>query len=200
MPNYRRYGIRFYLSGQIAVAAILAAALGVRASPPQTDKGTFSTYEGHLGEKVTPLNLMHKSFAEALLDISYSYHVPLAFEYVDRQSVTKPLGFVLGHATIRSAFEALIQRQPEYRVSFHGGVVDVFSPKARANTSNLLNRTVPKFDVAGADLGLVGGMLQGTLLNSIGPPRGFGGSFAGVGGPQVAVHARNRRVYQSLQK
>lgn len=182
-----------------AVVVLLATVAGVGETPPSGVQ-PLARYTATLGHPIPGLDEIRKTFVEALLDIAYRYRVPFALEYVDRGAATKPLGFVVSRATVRTAIKALVRSRPEYSVTFSGGIVDVYSPRARADRSNFLNTEIPRFDSPSADLALVGGMLYGAVLNTIGPPTGFGGSFAGTGGPQVAIHARGLKVFEILNR
>jgi hypothetical protein len=43
--------------------------------------------------------------------------------------------------------EAIVKKDQQYRVSFSNGVVDIFSPGAREDRSNLLNKVLKDFSV-----------------------------------------------------
>ena len=43
--------------------------------------------------------------------------------------------------------EAIVKQDQQYRVSFSNGIVDVFSPRARDDPSNLLNKVLKDFSV-----------------------------------------------------
>jgi hypothetical protein len=43
--------------------------------------------------------------------------------------------------------EAIVKQDQQYSVSFSSGVVDIFSPRAREDRSNLLNKVLKDFSV-----------------------------------------------------
>src|ERR1700686_3080477 len=49
--------------------------------------------------------------------------------------------------SLREMVEAIVKQDQEYRVSFSNGVVDIFSPRAREDRSNLLNKVLKDFSV-----------------------------------------------------
>jgi hypothetical protein len=66
--------------------------------------------------------------------------MPMALEYVDRDATTRPLNLQFHNESVRRILEGIIRQAPEFRISFAEGLVDIFAPQRREDTSNLLNR------------------------------------------------------------
>jgi hypothetical protein len=49
--------------------------------------------------------------------------------------------------SFRGIVEAIVKESPQYRVSFSNGIVDIFSPLAREDSYNLLNKVMTDFSV-----------------------------------------------------
>lgn len=78
--------------------------------------------------------------------------------------------------------------------------MDVYAPKARDDTSNLLNQTIKEFGVAGVDTHEADHALFRMLAHQLTPRRSVVGNLAiGQWGPtKISVHMRNAKVYEIL--
>ena len=72
----------------------------------------------------------------------------------------QPRSLRRGHSSLefhnksfRGIVEAIVKEDPQYRVSFSNGIVDIFSPMAREDSSNLLNRIIKDFSVTEMETG-----------------------------------------------
>ncbi|MDE3179852.1 MAG: hypothetical protein KGM47_09345 [Acidobacteriota bacterium] len=156
------------------------------------------TFQQKLQAHMTMIDARRCTFVQGLLEVALKANLPLALEYVDQNAAEKPLGIVLPKGTARRTIEAIVRMLPEYRVSFTEGLVDVYSPEARANRSNLLNEVIPQFQVEHMDVAVVGSMLYDALGSLMQPRVSFAHSVAGAGGPPVSVDVQHMRVYQIL--
>jgi hypothetical protein len=140
-----------------------------------------------------------KPLIGALLDILYRYRLPAGIEYVDADAVRKPLNVSLRNSTVKDALLALVQQSAEYHLDFSSGLVEVYSPRARADRSSMFNIVIRNFHVKDADPGVAGFQLFGSLSTTLRPDEGFGGSFGPVGDSRkVTLHLHNTKVYEIL--
>jgi hypothetical protein len=95
---------------------------------------------------------------------------------------------------------AIILQFPEYRVSFADGLVDIYSPTARDDPSDLLNKIIGNFAVTELDTHRADMELFCALAREIVPPSGCGGSIAvgQWGALRVTVHLQRAKVYEIL--
>ncbi|MGH9432214.1 MAG: hypothetical protein ACRD3T_11800 [Terriglobia bacterium] len=137
---------------------------------------------------------------QVLVRTAFEYQLPFAMEYVDRDAVRTRPRLKLPAVTVQQRIESIVGLMPGFRVSFSNGLVDVYSPIARSDPSNLLNSVLPEFKVRHLDAGLASPAVFGDLVALVNPGTGSGGSFAGVGGPSVTIDAHNIRVYEALNR
>lgn len=164
------------------------------------ESGVPTSFEKGLHKQISIFDARQGSFVQNLLRIVYRFQLPLALEYINRQAVSEPSGIVLRGVTARQAIEALVQRLPEYRVSFSKGLVDKYSPKARADNSNLLNAIIPRLDVSHMDAAMASEMVFDALAAATGSRGPIFHSVAGAGGKPVTIRVRQMKVYEILNK
>jgi DNA-binding FadR family transcriptional regulator len=82
-----------------------------------------------------------------VIELAYEYQVPMAIEYAGREATTRPINLEFHNKSLREMVEAIVKQDQQYRVSFSDGVVDIFSPRAREDRSNLLNKVLKDFSV-----------------------------------------------------
>lgn len=159
-----------------------------------------TTFEDKINARVELFDASNRTLVANLIDLAYSHNLPLGIEYIDKKALTQPIGLVLRNESIQGILIALVQQVPEYKVTFSGGVVDVYAPKAREDTSNLLNKTIKNFGVSELDTTRADMELFCALSREVLPSGGCGGSIAtGQWGPKrVSVHLRNATVYEIL--
>src|SRR3984893_10964191 len=71
----------------------------------------------------------------------------MAIEYAGREATTRPINLEFHNKSLREMVEAIVKQDQQYRVSFSDGIVDIFSPRAREDRSNLLNQVLKDFSV-----------------------------------------------------
>jgi hypothetical protein len=133
-----------------------------------------------------------------LVDLAYEYELPMGIEYLDREAATQPINLELRNESVRGILLAIVQQVPEYKVSFSDGVVDVYVPKMREDSSNLLNKVIKNFAVSELDTRRADMELLCALTREVIPSGGCGGSIAiGQWGPlKITVHVHNAKVYE----
>lgn len=159
-----------------------------------------SAFERKLETKVDRFDAAGRTLVANLLDLAYEYELPIGLEYLDRDAVTRPITLQLRDDSVRGLLVALVQQDPEYRVSFSDGLVDIYSPKARDDPSNLLNKPIKEFAVTDMDTHRADMELLCELAREAVPAGGCGGSIAvGQWGPlRITVHLHNSKVHEIL--
>ncbi|MGH9453666.1 MAG: hypothetical protein ACRD2O_06805 [Terriglobia bacterium] len=179
------------------LALVLSSSLAVAAARGRSKSLSFQErLRSHVaaldGTKVIPI--------QALVHTAFEHQLPFALEYIDRDAVKVQPQLKLPAATVRQRIGSLVGLVPGFRVSFANGLVDVYSPAARADSSNLLNVVLHRFTVQHLDAGLAAhGVRDGLVAQIANEPGGFA-SIAGVAGPPVTIDARDIRVYEVLNR
>ena len=137
-----------------------------------------------------------RTLVDSAIEFTYKYQVPMAIEYADWEATKRPLDLEFHKRSFREIVEVIVKEDPQYRVSFSNGIVDIFSPIAREDSSNLLNKIVKDFSVTEMETRLADFQLFCALVQSA----GCTGSLAvGQWDPlRITLHMHNARVYEIL--
>lgn len=137
-----------------------------------------------------------RTLADSVIELAYKYQVPTAIEYAGRDATTRPLNLAFHDKSFREIVELIVKEDPEYRVSFSGGIVDIFSPRAREDSSNLLNKVIKDFSVTQMETRSADFQLFCLLVQS----GACAGSLAtGQWDPlRITLHMHNAKVYEIL--
>ena len=169
--------------------------------PPLFEKQAVkgSSFESRLDSRIGHFKITNQTLVAIVLDLAYDLQLPTGIEYIDHDAMTRPINLELQNESVRGILVAIVQQVPEYRVSFSDGVVDVYAPKAREDTSNLLNKTIKNFGVSGLDTTSADVELFCALSREV-LSGGCGGSVAkGQLGPlRITIHLQNAKVYEIL--
>ena len=159
-----------------------------------------SLFERKIGKSVERFDTSGRPLIASVLDLAYKYELPTALEYVDREITTRTKDLQFHHESVRAILAAIIQQIPEYRVSFSGGIVDIYAPKAREDASNLLNKVIKDFAVTDLDTHQADFELFCALAREVGPSGGCSGSIAlGQWAPlKITLHMQNAKTYEIL--
>jgi hypothetical protein len=158
-----------------------------------------SLFAKKLNTRVEKFDTSGRTLIQSVVDLVFEYHLPTAIEYADREASTRKLNLQFHDESVRSILESIIQQDSEYRVNFEEEIVDIFSPKAREDPSNLFNKAVHNFEVTQVDTH----QADAELLCALGREAGSGacgGSLAIGQWPQVKItlQLQNAKVYQVL--
>jgi hypothetical protein len=141
-----------------------------------------------------------RSMAELSVQMAYRYELPMAIEYLDRDSLRKPLHLKMRNQSVRQLIAAIAGSLPEYRVDFSQGLVDIYSPTARSDAANPFNKVIHRYGVEGLDTHYADAQLLCALGRQTNPHSGCGGSIAPGqwGDLKITLHIENKRVYEIL--
>jgi hypothetical protein len=170
--------------------------------PPLFEKQAVqgSSFESKLNSRIGHFKISGETLVAIVLDLAYEFQLPTGIEYVDHEATTRPINLELNNESVRGILLAIVQQVPEYKVSFSNGVVDVYLPKAREDSSNLLNKPIKNFAISELDTGEANMELFCALSHEVTPSGGCFGSIAiGQWGPlRITVHLENAKVYEIL--
>ena len=158
-----------------------------------------SLIEQRLDKRVARFDTSGRSLVATVVDLAFAYQLPTAIEYADHDATTRPLNLQFRGESVREILKTIIRQFPEYGVSFSGGIVDVFAPKAREDTSNLLNTVIRNFAALQVDTHEADFQLFCAVSREVGS-QACGGSLAiGQWGPaKVSLHLQNAKAYEVL--
>jgi hypothetical protein len=158
-----------------------------------------ASFEQKTNKLVSGFNTCGRTMVDSVIDLAYEYQVPMAIEYVDREATTRPINLEFHHKSLREMVDAIVKQDQQYRVSFSNGVVDIFSPRAREDRSNLLNKVLKDFSVTEMETREADFQLFCAVAQAAGS-QGCGGSLAvGQWEPfRITLHLRNARTYEIL--
>ena len=170
----------------------------MRASDEQ--RQSVPTFATRLNKPILRFQASGRTLIAVVLDLAYEYGLPTALEYVDSAASTRPLDLNFAKASPREILTQVIASYPEYRVSFSAGVVNIYSPAARADRSNLLNLVVKDFSVAHADTHRADFELFCEVIRQQHAGDACSGSVAtGQWGPKkISLQLRGAKVYEIL--
>ncbi len=182
--------------------AILAAFRAPRAAT-SSDRGG-STHRTTLTEKlqlpVPAFDSGGRPMVDIVLDLAYQYQLPLGLQYADEAAVHRKINVKLQNHDLRNVLSTVISRLPEYKMTVGNGLIQIFSPKGRAEASNLLNTRIPDFEVHAVDTHEASADLACSLARQINPRIAcFLSLVPGQWGPlNVTLHMHNAKVHEIL--
>jgi hypothetical protein len=160
----------------------------------------MSDFQQKTQSRVERFSTSGRTLVDSVIDLAYEYQVPMAIEYADWEATKRPLNLEFHEKSFRGIVEAIVREDPQYRVSFSNGIVDIFSPMAREDASNLLNRIMKDFSVTEMETRLADYQLFCAVVVQAAGSGGCGGSLAvGQWDPlRITLHMHNARVYEIL--
>ena len=156
-------------------------------------------FEQKIDNLVERFSTSGRTLVDSVVELAYKYQVPMAIEYADREATTRPLNFDFHNKSFRGIVEAITKEDPQYRVSFSNGIVDIFSPMAREDSSNLLNTVMKDFSVTEMETRLADSQLFCALVQSVASGGCAGSSAVGQWEPlRITLHMHTAKVYEIL--
>ena len=198
-----RRGVPVGLIGKlICVSALWLPTLSAQGVPHHKETVQLprvASFEQKTDKLVERFNTCGRTLFDSVIELAYDYQVPMAIEYADRDAATKPINLEFHNKSLREMVEAIVKQDQQYRVSFSDGVVDIFSPRAREDRSNLLNKVLKDFSVTEMETRKADFQLFCAVVQAAGSG-GCGGSLAvGQWDPlRITLHLHNARVYEIL--
>src|SRR6266481_2663318 len=154
-----RHAARVFVSTVCCLTAVSATFVNPLASNTEPTQATI--FEHKLNTRVARFDTSGRTLVTSLIDLAYEYELPMGIEYLDRKAATQPINLELGNESVRGILLAFIQQVPEYKVSFSDGVLDVYAPKAREDSTHPLHNAIQISPVAkGLSLRTVSGQLS----------------------------------------
>ncbi len=185
-----------------AVPALIIFALIIYAGSGATSRGDQQAMSlSHLlTVRIQEFGGGNASMAHNLVHLAYSRHLPIALEYIDHAALAGHPTPRLRGVTVGEALRTIVAVCPEYSVDVSHGVVEIYSPLARRDGSNLLNTIIPRFTLTNLDAGVASAALLDAVFAHRRPGMSVAHSVAGVGGERLSLSVMNMPVYAILNK
>jgi hypothetical protein len=183
----------------IVLASVLVAPLRIQGALGQ-QRHRRPPYENRLDAVVEVFDSGGQTLAQNFLSLAYRYDLPMGVEYLDRAAVSEPLHLQLRGKSVREILSSLVAQVPEYRVTFSGGIVQLYSPQARGDPSNLLNAVIDDFHVSEMDPQVASAAVFEALVHKVAPTTSIVESTAlgTLGPPTLTLRLNKSRVYEIL--
>jgi hypothetical protein len=177
----------------------ILSAQSVRPSTPKVQLPRVSGFEQKTNSLIKRFSTSGRTLVNSVIDLAFKYQVPMAIEYADREATTRPLNLEFHNKSLRGIVEAIVKEDRQYRVSFSNGIVDIFSPTAREDRSNLLNKVLKDFSVTEMETREADFKLFCALVQAAGSNGCAGSLAAGQWDPiRITLHLQNARAYEIL--
>jgi hypothetical protein len=155
--------------------------------------------ERKLDTRVAKFDTGGRTLLQCVVDLAFQYKLPGAIEYAGGGGATRKLELQFEDETVRSMLEKLVKQNAGYRVDFSGGIVDVFSPRARQDAENPFNEVIRDVSVRDVDTH----QADADLLCALGRQRGGQVCTASIAKGQwpnvkITLHMQNAKVYEIL--
>ncbi len=157
-----------------------------------------ASFEQRLELGVAAFDSKERPFVRAVLDLVYEYRLPLGLEYVDAEAIRRPLELKLKEKSVREILRAVVAQLPQYQITFAPGVVEIYSPQARADASNLLNTVIENFEVRNQDAKRASWEVYASLEAQLRPHNAIIGNILGEVPPKISLNLRHKKVYELL--
>lgn len=160
---------------------------------------TASSFEQKLDIPVKRFDTAGRTLVACIVDLAFTYQLPTAIEYADREAATRPLNSHFQNESVQRILEAITEQVPGYSVSFSGGIVDVFAARGRGDPSNLLNKITKDFAVSEVDTHEADSQLFCAVVSELYSQGCLVSIALGQWGPlKITLHLQNARVYEVL--
>jgi len=191
-----------FIGKLICVSALwlpILSAQSVARHKAKVQSSQVASFEQKTNKLVNRFNTCGRTLVDSVIELAYEYQVPMAIEYADREATTRPINLEIHNKSLRGMVEAIVKQDQQYRVSFSNDVVDIFSPRAREDRSNLLNKVLKDFSVTEMETREADFQLFCAVAQAAGS-QGCGGSLAvGQWEPfRITLHLQNARTYEIL--
>jgi hypothetical protein len=193
--------VRFF--GKLICASALwlpilsAQSVGLTTAKVQLPR--VSDFEQKTDTLVERFSTSGRTLVDSVIELAYRYQVPTAIEYADREATTRPLNLTFHSKSFRGIVEAIVKEDPQCRVSFSNGIVDIFSPTAREDRSNLLNKIIKDFSVTEMETRRADSQLFCAVVQAAGSGGCAGSIAVGQWDPlRITLHMYDVRVYEIL--
>jgi hypothetical protein len=97
----------------------------------------------HAEDRASDFELKGVGLTETLLKFADQQHLPIAVEYVDRDSINRPINVSLRNQTIAQALDSILSHGERYVWTLRSGIVEIRNRRASKRGEAQLNTVIP---------------------------------------------------------
>jgi hypothetical protein len=160
------------------------------------------------GQRADPEDRAHDleskglGLTETLLKFSVQQHLPIAIEYIDSDSMNRPIDVSVKNETIPQALASILSHGQGYTWTLQNGLIEIKNKHASKRAEAQLNTVIPLFDIPpGMVIHVTSAFLWTELQVALDPKRAQRGYCCGFLGSSSTVKPatlRNQTVRQIL--
>jgi hypothetical protein len=139
---------------------------------------------------------------ETLLKFSEQQHLPIAIEYVDSDSMNRPIDISLRNETIFQALDSILSHGQGYAWTLRNGIIEIKNKHSSKRAEHQLNTVIPLFKIATEEpVALASAMLWRELQVALDPSlrsQGFASHFLVSSSTVKPFTFKNHTVRQIL--
>lgn len=158
--------------------------------------------DNSLERPASDFNSKGVGLTEALLKSSHLQHLRIAVEYVDRESMDRPIVVNLQNKTVRQGLDIILSNGHGYNWRSRNGIIEITNSRGSNRAQKLLNVVIPVFKVADGETAKMASVTLWWSLQLTLDPRlkGYGGDILEGAEASTVKPAvlRNRTVREIL--
>jgi hypothetical protein len=132
-------------------------------------------------DQLVDFNSKSVGLTETLLRFADQQHLPIAIEYVDSDSINRPIEVSLKNETIARALDSILPRGQGYAWTLQNGIIEIKNKHSSKRAERQFNIVVPVFKIAAEEtVAMASAMLCWELQVDLDPSlrsQGFAGHF-----------------------
>jgi len=146
--------------------------------------------ENYLERPVSDFRSSGAGLTETLLTFAHQQNLRIAIEYVDRDSMRKPIAVNLQNNTVGEGLKAILRNGHGYSWRKRNGLIEIRNERGSKRADRQLDTVIPVFEIPANESAKVAStMLWWNLQMKLDPTvKGFGGDI-----PEVPRGPRSRR-------
>src|ERR1700680_2151015 len=98
-------------------------------------------------DQLVDFNSKSVGLTETLLRFADQQHLPIAIEYVDSDSINRPIEVSLKNETIARALDSILPRGQGYAWTLQNGIIEIKNKHSSKRAEAQLNTVIPLFDI-----------------------------------------------------
>src|ERR1700730_502751 len=157
----------------------------------------------HAEDRASDFELKGVGLTETLLKFADQQHLPIAVEYLDSDSINRPIDVNLRNQTIAQALDSILSHGHGYAWTLQNGIIKIKNKHSSKRAERQLNTVVPVFKIVAEEtVAMASAMLSRELQVALDPSlrsQGFAGDFPGNSSTIKPATLRNQTVRQILR-
>jgi hypothetical protein len=156
----------------------------------------------HGEDQLADFNSKGVGLTETLLKFADRQHLPIAIEYVDSDSINRPIEVSLRNETIARALDSILSHGQGYTWTLQNGIIEIKNKHSSKRAERQFNTVVPVFKIAAEEtVAMASAMLWRELQVALDPSlrsQGFAGHIMGSSSVVKPAILKKQTVRQIL--